>query len=110
MVQDEIAQAVVKELRATLLGAKQDASASAQVKAEVQAAGIGRGKDADAYELYLQGRFYVDRFTPDDAARGIEYYGQAVALDPEFALAWAWLARAYADQAAYAWAPAAAGL
>jgi TolB-like protein/class 3 adenylate cyclase/Flp pilus assembly protein TadD len=106
-VQDEIAQAVVAELRTTLLGGKPDASATAQVKAEVQAAAVGRGKDAVAYELYLQGRFYVDRFTPDDAAKGIEYYRQAVALDPEFALAWAWLARAYADEAAYAWAPAA---
>jgi len=106
-VQDEIAQAVVKELRATLLGAKEDPSATAQVKAEVRAAGIGRGKDTEAYELYLQGRFCADRFTPDDAAKGIEYYRQAVALDPEFALAWACLARAYADQAAYAWAPAA---
>jgi len=106
-VQDEIAQAVVAELRTRLLGGTQDASATAQVKAEVQAAASGRGKDAVAYELYLQGRFCVDRFTPDDAAAGIEYYRRAVALDPEFALAWAWLARAYADQAAYAWAPAA---
>ena len=105
-VQDEIAQAVVKELRTTLLGAAQDASATEQVRAEVRAAGIGRGKDAGAYELYLQGRYYVDRFTPDDAAKGIEYYRQAIAIDPEFALAWAWLARAYADQAAYAWQPA----
>jgi tetratricopeptide (TPR) repeat protein len=106
-VQDEIAQAVVAELRTRLLGETQDASATAQVRAEVQAAASGRGKDAVAYELYLQGRFYVDRFTPDDAAAGIEYYRRAIALDPEFALAWAWLARAYADQAAYAWAPAA---
>jgi len=106
-VQDEIAQAVVAELRTRLLGETQDASATAQVRAEVQAAASGRGKDAVAYELYLQGRFHVDRFTPDDAAAGIEYYRRAIALDPEFALAWAWLARAYADQAAYAWAPAA---
>jgi TolB-like protein/class 3 adenylate cyclase/Flp pilus assembly protein TadD len=106
-LQDDIAQAVVAELRSTLLGGKQDAKATAQVKAEIQAAAIGRGKNAVAYELYLQGRFYVDRFTPEDAATGIEYYRRSVALDPEFALAWAWLARAYADQAAYAWAPAA---
>jgi len=106
-VQDEIAQAVVEELRAKLLGATQGASASTQVKAEVLAAGVGRGKDTEAYELYLQGRFHADRFTPDDATKGIEYYRQAVAIDPEFALAWACLARAYADQAAYAWAPAA---
>ena len=106
-VQDEIARAVVEELRSTLLGAKQGSAASAQVKAEVQAAGTGRGKDAEAYELYLQGRFHADRFTPDDAAKGIEYYRQAVTIDPGFALAWACLARAYADQAAYAWAPTA---
>jgi TolB-like protein/class 3 adenylate cyclase/Tfp pilus assembly protein PilF len=106
-VQDEIAQAVVAELRATLLGGKQDASATAQLRAEVLAAASGRGKDAVAYELYLHGRFCADRFTPEDAATGIGYYQRAVALDPGFALAWAWLARAYADQAAYAWAPAA---
>jgi len=106
-VQDDIAQAVVAELRTALLRGQQRASAFAKVKAEVQSAAIGRGKDAFAYELYLRGRHCVDRFTPDDAAAGIEFYRQAVALDPEFALAWAWLARAYADQAAYAWAPAA---
>jgi len=106
-VQDDIAQAVVAELRTALLGGPQGASAIAKVKAEVQTAAIGRGKDAVAYELYLRGRYCVDRFTRDDAAAGIEFYRQAVTLDPEFALAWAWLARAYADQAAYAWAPAA---
>jgi TolB-like protein/class 3 adenylate cyclase/Flp pilus assembly protein TadD len=106
-VQDDIAQAVVAELRTELLRGQTDATAYANVKAEVQTATIGRGKDAVAYELYLRGRYCVDRFTPDDAAAGIEFYLQAVALDPRFALAWAWLARAYADQAAYAWAPAA---
>jgi len=105
-VQDDIAQAVVEELRTALLGIKRDASASAQVKAEVKAAGSGRSKDTKAYELYLQGRFHADRFTADDAQKGIDYYTKAVELDPEFALAWACLARAYADQAAYAWAPA----
>jgi TolB-like protein/class 3 adenylate cyclase/Tfp pilus assembly protein PilF len=105
-IQDDIAQAVVAELRAALLGAKQDTLTSAQVKAEVLVAAKGRGNNADAYQLYLQGRFFVDRFTRDDTARGIEYYRKAVAVDPEYALAWAWLARAYADQAAYAWAPA----
>ena len=104
-IQDDIAQAVVSELRAALLGTKQDNLTSAQVKAEVLVAAKGRGNNADAYQLYLQGRFFVDRFTRDDTARGIDYYRQAVAVDPEYALAWAWLARAYADQGAYAWAP-----
>src|SRR5882757_3606678 len=48
-VQDDIAQSVVKELRSTLLGAKRDSSASAAVKAEVQAVAKGRGKNTEAY-------------------------------------------------------------
>ncbi len=106
-MQDEIAQSVVEELRATLLGVEPDPAAKAQLRAEVQAAAGGRGNNAVAYELYLQGRFFADRFTQQDAAAGIEFYRSALALEPDFALAWAWMARAYADQAAYAWAPAA---
>ena len=60
-VQDDIAQSVVKELRAALLGEKQNVSVSAAVKAEVQAAAKGRGDNAEAYRLYLQGRFFEDR-------------------------------------------------
>jgi len=94
----------VKELRATLFGARGDLAASAQVRAAVEAAAKGRDGDAEAYPLYLQGRFFADRHTKEDTAKAVGYYRQAVALDPEYALAWAWLARAYADQAAYAWA------
>ena len=43
-VQDDIAQSVVKELRSALLGGKRDLSASAAVKAEVQAAAKGAGR------------------------------------------------------------------
>src|ERR1700704_4842946 len=52
-MQDDIAQSVVKELRSALLGEKRDLSASAAVKAEVQAAAKGRGENAEAYRLYL---------------------------------------------------------
>jgi TolB-like protein/class 3 adenylate cyclase/Flp pilus assembly protein TadD len=104
-VQDDISQAVVKELRAALLGTRHDWSSSAQVKADVEAATKGRAGDADAYPLYLQGRFFADRQTKEDTAKAIDYYRKAVALDPKYALAWAWIGRAYADQGAYAWAP-----
>jgi TolB-like protein len=99
-VQDDIAQSVVKELRSALLGEKRDASASAAVKAEVQAAAKGHGKNAEAYRLYLQGRFLVARRTQAAIATGIEYFRQAVGLDPEYALAWAALAYALAIEAA----------
>jgi TolB-like protein len=104
-VQDDIAQSVVKELRTTLLGAKRDSSASAAVKAEVQVAAKGRGKNTEAYRLYLQGRALVARRTQASVAAGIEYFRQAVSLDPEYALAWAALAYAQTVEAGTGWMP-----
>src|SRR6267143_1298370 len=98
-VQDEIAQSVVKELRSALLGEKADSPASAAVKAEVQAATKGRGENAEAYRLYLQGRSLVTRRTQASVATGIEHFRQAVSLDPEYALAWAALAHAQTIEA-----------
>jgi TolB-like protein/Flp pilus assembly protein TadD len=104
-VQDDIAQSVVKELRRALLAEKPDAAASAAVKAEVQAAARGRGENVEAYRFYLQGRFFEDRSTREDMAKGIEYYRQALELDPQYALAWAGLSRSYAAQAGSSWLP-----
>jgi TolB-like protein/class 3 adenylate cyclase/Tfp pilus assembly protein PilF len=102
-VQVDIAQSVVKELRSALLGEKHDAAASAAVKAEVRGAGKGRGENAEAYALYLQGRFFEDRFTRNDTTKAIAYYQQALKIDPHYALAWAALSRAYNQRAAYSW-------
>jgi TolB-like protein/Tfp pilus assembly protein PilF len=102
-VQDDIAQSVVKELRSALLGEKADSPASAAVKAEVQAATKGRGENAEAYRLYLQGRFLVARRTRDDVAKGAGCLRRAIELDPEYALAWAALAYAQAIEAGAGW-------
>src|SRR5882762_7364314 len=102
-VQDDIAQSVVKELRSALLEEKRDSSASTAVKAEVQAAAKGRGKNAEAYRLYLQGQFFVAQRTQASLATGIEYFRQAVGLDPQFALAWAALTYAQSIEAGAGW-------
>ena len=104
-VQDDIAQSVVQELRSALLGEPLNAAAHERVKAQVLAATRGRTANAEAHELYLLGRFLVDRLNPDDTATGISYYRQALQLDPRYALAWAGLAGAYSNQADYGWAP-----
>src|SRR5438876_5843382 len=104
-VQDEIAQAVVKELRSALLGEKQDSSASAAVKAEVRVAAKGRGENAEAFRLCLQGRSLVARRTQASVATGIEHFRQAVSLEPEYALAWAALAYAQTVEAGTGWMP-----
>ena len=49
----------------------------------------------DAYNAYLIGRHQMFQQTPEDLALAIEYLEQAVAIDPEFAEAWASLGWAY---------------
>jgi len=48
-----------------------------------------------AYQAYLQGRYFWDRRTPAGYRKGIEYFEQAIALDQNYALAWAGLADCY---------------
>ncbi|MDE2359794.1 MAG: TIR domain-containing protein [Betaproteobacteria bacterium] len=108
-VQDDIAQAVVTELRTTLLGEAADAKIDRQVTVQVAAAMKGRATDPEAHRLYLQARHLVDRHTREDTAKAIGYLKQALALDPDFALAWAELGRAYGNEAGSGWAPVAEG-
>jgi tetratricopeptide (TPR) repeat protein len=102
-VQDDIAQSVVKELRTTLLGEEADSDASGAAKAEVAKAAKGRGTNPEAHRLYLLARHLNDRFTRKDTAKGIEYLREALALDPEFALAWVDLGRMHNREAGMGW-------
>jgi serine/threonine protein kinase/tetratricopeptide (TPR) repeat protein len=104
-VQDDIAQSVVKELRATLLGETPDSDASGQAKADVVQAAKGRATDPEAHRLYLLANHFLGRSTREDFARGVVYLEQAVDLDPEFALAWAVLGNALLNQEAFGWTP-----
>jgi DNA-binding winged helix-turn-helix (wHTH) protein/tetratricopeptide (TPR) repeat protein len=51
-------------------------------------------RDADAYDLYLRGRYFWNQLTPATNARAIEYFERALALDSDYALAWAGIAYA----------------
>ena len=104
-VQDDIAQAVVNELRTTLLGEQSDAKRGDQVKAEVERAGRGRGLNTEAHRLAMQGRHMLTLLTQADVKKGIEYLGQALVLDPQNAVAWVDLARAHLATAGYGWEP-----
>jgi tetratricopeptide (TPR) repeat protein len=53
--------------------------------------------DLEAYQLYLQGRHWLVRYTPEGMKRAIEYFRRAIAKDPEYALAYASLAMTYAE-------------
>jgi serine/threonine-protein kinase len=55
----------------------------------------------EAYQLYLKGRYHSAKRTKYDLDTGIEYFQQAVKLDPNFALAYAYMADAYNIMPAY---------
>ena len=103
-VQDDIAQSVLKELRTTLLGEAADAMAGKKVAAAVAAAVKGRSTDPEAHRLFLQARHFIDRNSREDTQKGIGYLKEALALEPEFALAWGELGRAYSSEANWGWA------
>ena len=42
----------------------------------------------EAYELYLKGRFFWNKRTGDNLRKAIEYFNQAIAKDPNYALAY----------------------
>src|SRR2546423_4231419 len=48
----------------------------------------------EAYELYLKGRFFWNKRTSTDLRKAVEYFNQAIAKDPNYALAYAGLADA----------------
>jgi TolB-like protein len=76
--QDEIAGAVVKALKVSLL--------------QTEAPSVRPTTSNEAYELYLQARTLINHATSDDTLKAYAYLKQAVSLDPKFALAWASLA------------------
>ena len=84
-VQDDIAGEVVKALKLTLLGPTSVTRS--------------RPVDPEAYNLALQGRFFLDRRGQKDLERAVEYFQRSRERDPEYAPAWAGLSQAYARQA-----------
>jgi TolB-like protein/class 3 adenylate cyclase len=89
-VQSEIAQTIVAQLHAKL-----DGSVVAQ---QVQQAVRGGTKNPEAYEQFLQGRYYVNRFSVADFDKARAFLERACQLDPNFPLAWAALSQVWTLQ------------
>ena len=80
-VQAEISQRIAEKLRLTSAEQQQLAK---EAKANPQ-----------AYEMLLKGRFHVRKTMREGYEKAVEYYNQAIAIDPNYALAYAGLAQAY---------------
>jgi eukaryotic-like serine/threonine-protein kinase len=51
-----------------------------------------------AYQLYLKGKYYTNKLTKEGLEKGIDYFNQAIALDPNYGLAYNGLAYNYINQ------------
>lgn len=82
-VQDAIAEQVVSALALRLTTAERQRLNHRYTESE------------PAYRLYLLGRYHWGRLTPPEIRKGIDYFHQAIDLDPTYALAYAGLAESY---------------
>jgi serine/threonine-protein kinase len=92
-IQDEISHAIVDTLKARLTS-QSPSQAGVSVMPAPPLVKRYTG-NLDAYNLFLKGRFEVYKMTRDGLDRSLDYFNQAIALDPSYALAW--------DGIAYAW-------
>ncbi|HKS75557.1 MAG TPA: protein kinase [Terriglobales bacterium] len=84
-VQEEIANDIFGRLRPKLDGEEKRNLAKRQTQ------------NPEAYQLYLQGLFYWNKWTEGDFRRASDYFSQAVQKDPSYALSYAGLADTYSQ-------------
>ena len=96
LLQNEIAQEISDETQITFAGKKPTAPA-VQSSLTPQA--------YDAYNLYLQGQFFLNKRTVKGLREAIQYFEQATAKDPNCARAYAGLADSYALMGGYSGIP-----
>jgi serine/threonine-protein kinase len=91
-IQDEIVSSIVAALAPALLGSAKDA--------------VRRPTDnLEAYEYYLKGRHYWHQRSPSTLRLAIQSFERAIALDANYALAYAGLADSWALYRPYGWLP-----
>jgi len=87
-VQDDIASIVVTALKSAMSGTLTAQRSTGNV---------------EAYNLLLRGNYFAERKTKADARRALEFYQKAIDLDPNYAVAWAKMAKMYETQAVIGW-------
>ena len=82
-VESDIAKTIADTLQAKLTGSEKRAIAARPTE------------NQEAYQLYLKGRFFWNKRTATDLRKSIDYFQQAIAKDPNYALAYAGSAQAW---------------
>lgn len=82
-VQAEISREISEKLKLKLTGEQKDRLAKRSTQS------------AEAYQLYLQGRYYFYRVAEEQVRNSIEFFNRAIEKDPSYAAAYAGLADSY---------------
>ena len=82
-LQSEVADAIGNEVRLKLAPAQRVHPANSQAV------------NPEAYEAYLKGRYFIEKWTEEGTRVGREYFEQAIQKDPNYALAYAGLGDSY---------------
>jgi TolB-like protein/DNA-binding winged helix-turn-helix (wHTH) protein/Flp pilus assembly protein TadD len=85
ILREEIAREMASALRLRLTGAEERRLAKSYTA------------NPEAYQDYLKGRYWWNKSTGEGFAKGIEYFQQAIAKDPAYALAYSGLADSYSS-------------
>jgi tetratricopeptide (TPR) repeat protein len=96
-VQDQVARAVAREIQLRLTAQREEELARSLPV------------DPEAFDAYLQGRYFFQRNTDSDTNMAAKYYERATQLDPSYAPAWVGLSRARRWQAVQGLIPSAEG-
>jgi tetratricopeptide (TPR) repeat protein len=94
IVQDTIAREIAEALRLHLSGEAQRQMAKRYTQ------------NAEAHQLFLQGRYHWNKRTTDGMNKSLDYFQQAITKDPNYALAYVGIADAYATLLSYHLKPA----
>lgn len=85
MIQDSISERVAETITVTLTGKERESLTRRYTN------------NTDAYQLYLRGRYFLNKSTEEDFTKSVEYFQRALDLDPNYVLPYVGLADAYAQ-------------
>ncbi|MGB5647151.1 MAG: adenylate/guanylate cyclase domain-containing protein [Muriicola sp.] len=93
-IQDEISEEILDAIKIKLFGS------------EIKAVFKKYTDNLEAYQLYLKGKFHYNKYTREGFLKAIDYFTQAIALDANYAIAYAGISYCYHTLSFWNWIPA----
>lgn len=92
-IQDKISAKILETIRIKLLGETKEAVFKKYTD------------NVEAYQLYLKGKFYYNKYNKEAFLKAIDYFNQAIAIDPNYAIAYSGISWCYYNLSYWLWLP-----